>query len=63
MSIALPLDTPQATLALVGGKGVALSRMMTAGLPVPSGFHLTTDAYRRFVETSDLQAAINEAVT
>ena len=31
----------------VGGKGFALARMAAAGLPVPPGFVVTTDAYRR----------------
>ncbi len=31
---------------LVGGKGLSLGLMATAGLPVPSGFCVTTDAYR-----------------
>lgn len=32
--------------SLVGGKGLSLGRMAQAGLPVPPGFCLTTDAYR-----------------
>src|SRR5438445_10886359 len=31
----------------VGGKGLSLGRMAAAGLPVPPGFVVTTDAYRR----------------
>lgn len=31
----------------VGGKGLSLGRMAAAGLPVPAGFVITTDAYRR----------------
>jgi phosphoenolpyruvate synthase/pyruvate phosphate dikinase len=57
----LPLDSADATLALVGGKGASLARMATAGLPVPPGFHVTTAAYRRFVEANALQAVIAEA--
>ena len=34
----------------VGGKGLSLGRMATAGLPVPAGFVVTTDAYRRLVK-------------
>ena len=33
-------------LALVGGKAANLGELMAAGLPVPDGFCLTTDAYR-----------------
>ncbi|HET6572164.1 MAG TPA: PEP/pyruvate-binding domain-containing protein [Fimbriiglobus sp.] len=33
--------------ALLGGKAAGLARLTAAGLPVPPGFVLTTDAYRR----------------
>ncbi|CAL9484501.1 hypothetical protein SUDANB95_03087 [Actinosynnema sp. ALI-1.44] len=42
----LPLDDPGADLATVGGKGASLARLVRAGLPVPGGFHVTTDAFR-----------------
>ena len=51
----LPLSSPQAELAVVGGKGASLARMVNAGLPVPDGFHVTTTAYRRFVDENDLK--------
>jgi rifampicin phosphotransferase len=57
----LPQDSADATLQVVGGKGVSLARMATAGLPVPPGFQVTTAAYRRFVEANALQAVIAEA--
>src|SRR6185436_5089521 len=37
-------------------------RLTSAGLAVPRGFVITTDAYRRFVSQHDLQAAILQAV-
>lgn len=36
-------------LPRVGGKGANLGRLAAAGLPVPPGFCVTTDAYRAFV--------------
>ena len=54
----LPLADPRATLETAGGKGTSLARMVTAGLPVPDGFHVTTGAYNRFVEENHLQPAI-----
>ena len=54
----LPLDSPAADLATVGGKGASLSRLARAGLPVPPGFHITTTAYQRFVAANDLQAQL-----
>ncbi len=57
----LNLDSPQATLERVGGKGASLARMVAAGLPVPPGFHITTDAYRRFVDENGLGQRILSA--
>lgn len=50
----LPLDAPQATLDVAGGKGANLSRLTRAGFPVPAGFVVTTAAYRAFVEANHL---------
>ncbi|NUR89210.1 MAG: pyruvate, phosphate dikinase [Nonomuraea sp.] len=50
----LPLNDPRADLATAGGKGESLARLAAAGLPVPPGFHLTTDAYRAFVAANGL---------
>ncbi|WP_214321925.1 PEP/pyruvate-binding domain-containing protein [Nonomuraea sediminis] len=49
MRVVLPLDDPAADLATAGGKGASLARLTRAGLPVPPGFHITTEAYRSFV--------------
>jgi phosphoenolpyruvate synthase/pyruvate phosphate dikinase len=57
----LDLTDPAATdLATTGGKGSSLARLAAAGLPVPEGFHVTTDAYRAAV-TGTPQRAIVEA--
>ena len=58
----LNLDSPEATLERVGGKGASLARMVAAGLPVPPGFHVTTDAYRRFVDENHLGEGILSVV-
>ncbi len=58
----LPLDDTQATLATVGGKGASLARLVSAGLPVPDGFHVTTEAYQQFVDENDLQPRILAAL-
>src|SRR6266487_5121993 len=58
----LALDDPSATLERVGGKGASLARLAAAGLPVPPGFHITTAAYRCFVEENGLQELILDAV-
>jgi len=59
--VILKLDSPEATLERVGGKGASLGRMAAAGLPVPPGFHITTHAYRRFVSENRLEEAILSA--
>ncbi|MCB0251616.1 MAG: pyruvate, phosphate dikinase, partial [Anaerolineae bacterium] len=57
-SVTLSIDSPDATLANAGGKGVNLVKMARAGLPVPPGFIVATDAYRQSVAASDLQPFI-----
>jgi len=54
----LPLSDSRADLETVGGKGMSLSRLVNAGIPVPDGFHVTTEAYRQFVAANNLQAKI-----
>ena len=52
------MDTRDDALELIGGKGRSLAKMSNAGFDVPSGFHLTADAYRAFVAENDLQDQI-----
>ncbi|MEU7983888.1 PEP/pyruvate-binding domain-containing protein [Streptosporangium canum] len=59
----LPLHDTAADLALAGGKGASLARLARAGLPVPAGFHITTDAYRDFVSRDGLHDLIMEAIS
>jgi pyruvate,water dikinase len=58
----LPLADRQAVLEKVGGKGTSLARLASAGLPVPGGFHITTDAYRQFVAANELQLRLLAAL-
>jgi pyruvate,water dikinase len=44
----------------VGGKGANLGEMTRAGFPVPPGFVVTIDAYRRFAETTGVGRTIRE---
>lgn len=57
----LKLDSPTAILEWVGGKGASLARLAAAGLPVPPGFHVTTQAYRRFIDENHLGPLIVSA--
>jgi len=54
----MPIDAKDASLEMVGGKGKSLARMVSAGMPVPTGFYLTTSAYKDFVEKNNLQKTI-----
>ena len=58
----LQLPDDQATLENAGGKGMSLAKLSRAGLPVQGGFHITTEAYRRFVSDNGLQSRILEAL-
>ncbi len=58
----LPLSDSQATLENVGGKVMSLAKLAQAGLPVPGGFHITTEAYCQFVAANGLQAKILTAL-
>ena len=56
----LPLASADALLERVGGKGANLARLARAGYSVPTGFLITTDAYRSFVEDNALRPALDE---
>ncbi|MBK8468703.1 MAG: phosphoenolpyruvate synthase [Actinomycetales bacterium] len=55
-------DDPSIDRASAGGKAVNLGLLTQAGFPVPAGFVVTTDAYRRFVADRDLVQVIDEAM-
>ena len=46
-------------LPLAGGKGANLGELIRAGLPVPGGFCITTNAYDTFVEANGLSAHLS----
>ncbi|MEP7199100.1 MAG: PEP/pyruvate-binding domain-containing protein, partial [Chloroflexota bacterium] len=54
MTYVLPFDSTDSTLTTVGGKGANLAELTRAGFTVPSGFLVTTDAYRAFVAANDI---------
>jgi hypothetical protein len=53
---------PELGVSLVGGKGANLARMAQAGLPVPPGFLITTQAYRRYLAENSLDEPILAAL-
>jgi pyruvate,water dikinase len=54
----IPLHSPEATLAVAGGKGANLSRLIRAGFPVPLGFTVTTAAYDAFTTANGLRTFV-----
>ena len=53
-----PFQTTNDDLELLGGKGRSLTTLVNSRFQVPTGFHVTTKAYRDFVSQNDLQARI-----
>ena len=47
-------------LAVAGGKGASLGRLVKAGFPVPAGFAITTDAYAECLRVNDLEEKIEK---
>jgi pyruvate,water dikinase len=41
-------------IAIVGGKGASLGEMLRAELPVPPGFAVTAQAFRRFIDENEI---------
>ena len=62
VKLILKFQDAEATLERVGGKGASLARLANAGLPVPDGFFVTTDAYHQFVTENGLQPQIITAL-
>ena len=56
----LGLDSADACLDDVGGKGINLVRLTRAGFRVPGGFVVGTGMYRRFVAANGLSALISD---
>ncbi len=60
--IILPLAALDAgMLDAVGGKAANLGELLSAGFPVPGGFCVTTEAYRRIADTADLADLLSTA--
>jgi rifampicin phosphotransferase len=51
----LPLHAEDVPLALGGGKGASLARLIRAGFPIPDGFLITTHAYHLYVASNNLE--------
>src|SRR2546421_2595725 len=47
---------------LLGGKGIGLAEMMQLGIPVPSGFTITTDACRAYMRDGGIPAGLEDEI-
>lgn len=45
-------------ITFVGGKNASLGELLKAGIPVPPGFAVTTDAYNRFLDSAGIREEI-----
>ena len=45
-----------------GGKGASLGEMTKAGIPIPFGFVVLSQAFDDFIQTSDLETEIQAAL-
>ncbi len=55
-------DLSSADLPDAGGKGASLGAMLQAGLPVPEGFAVLTEAYRAFVRHNGFEEPVRALV-
>ncbi len=55
-------DLGKDDVSVVGGKGANLGEMVNAKLPVPPGFVVTAQAYRRFLDDSGLRRKVNDVL-
>lgn len=51
------------SVPLAGGKNASLGELINAGIRVPPGFAVTTEAYRRFIKEGGIQGQIMEALS
>ncbi|ELY57057.1 PEP/pyruvate-binding domain-containing protein [Natronolimnohabitans innermongolicus] len=60
-SAVLSLSDPRATKTeLSGGKGANLAKLVSAGLPVPDGFCVTTAVYEKLADDEEISAMIDD---
>ncbi|MDS0261185.1 phosphoenolpyruvate synthase [Haloarcula sp. S1CR25-12] len=62
MSVAWLSAVSATDVETVGGKAASLGELSSHGLPIPSGFTVTADTYRRFIEGAGIAEELFEAV-
>ena len=56
-------DLKKEDIKLAGGKGANLGEMFNSGFPVPPGFVVTSEAFKYFMEESNLRDKIKEIIS
>jgi pyruvate,water dikinase len=56
-------EVNKADVALVGGKGANLGELTRAGIPVPSGYVVTSEVYFAFLERAELRPKIEQLLS
>jgi pyruvate, water dikinase len=46
----------------VGGKGANLGELLKLGIPVPSGFVITTSSFEKLIRDSNIEDTIHEVI-
>jgi phosphoenolpyruvate synthase/pyruvate phosphate dikinase len=63
LALAAPLQSLSGSdQAGFGGKSASLGELLAAGIPVPPGFALSTEAFARFMSASGLDTVVDDAV-
>ncbi|MBU2559412.1 phosphoenolpyruvate synthase, partial [archaeon] len=55
-------DLRKEDVGIAGGKGANLGEMTNVGLPIPPGFVVTSEAYKRFLDESGLRPRVNSVL-
>jgi phosphohistidine swiveling domain-containing protein len=61
--VSLDAATAASEVSLVGGKAESLARLINLGYPVPSGFVVTSRAYREYIVENHIQEVIRDEQT
>ena len=53
-------ELKKSDVGLAGGKGANLGELLMANMPVPDGFVITAQTYKKFLEDSQIRDDIND---
>ena len=62
-SIAWFKELSNKDIAIAGGKGASLAEMYNIKLPIPSGFIVTAQSFKEYIQTTGIQERIMKHLT